>query len=210
MTNPNSNKTSKKLTVSLGLILASIGYAFYQNNLPVSSVTAVENNSPISSAVAVQNTLTTGVLPTTPVKITTPNTPKTTVPVVNVPTPTPVTPTPTPVVVVSTPTPAPVPVPKPAGKYLDGSYTGSAADAYYGMIQVKAIIQNGALADVQFLQYPSDRGTSVRINTRAMPILKQEAISAQSASVNIVSGATDSSQAFQQSLASALSQAKNV
>jgi len=60
---------------------------------------------------------------------------------------------------------------------------------------------------VQFLQYPSDRNTSIRINSRAMPILKQEAISAQNANVNIVSGATDSSQAFQQSLASALSQA---
>jgi uncharacterized protein with FMN-binding domain len=42
-----------------------------------------------------------------------------------------------------------------------------------------------------------------------MPYLKQEAIAAQSANVNIISGATDSSYAFRQSLASALAQAKS-
>ena len=107
------------------------------------------------------------------------------------------------------PTPPPVPISKPAGQYADGTYVGNPADAYYGTIQVEAIIKNGALADVQFLQHPSDRSTSVRINNHAMPILRQEAISAQSANVDIVSGATDSSQAFEQSIASALTQAKN-
>ncbi len=94
------------------------------------------------------------------------------------------------------------------GKYKDGQYTGIAADAYYGNIQVKAIIQNGVIADVQFLQYPNDRGTSIQINEQAMPYLKSEAIKAQSARVNIISGATDSSRAFEQSLGSALTQAE--
>ena len=110
--------------------------------------------------------------------------------------------------VVKTPTPAPAPV-KPAGQYTDGSYTGSAANAYYGTIQVQAIVTNGQLADVQFLQYPSDRSTSRYINSQAMPMLTQEAIQAQSANVSGVSGATDTSMAFVQSLASALAQAKN-
>ena len=92
--------------------------------------------------------------------------------------------------------------------YKDGSYIGSAADAVYGNIQVQAVIQNGKLADVTFLQYPNDRTRSVAINTVAMPNLKQEAIQAQSAQVDVVSGATDSSNAFVQSLASALNQAK--
>jgi uncharacterized protein with FMN-binding domain len=91
--------------------------------------------------------------------------------------------------------------------YRDGQYTGQTADAYYGTIQVKAVIQNGKLSDVQFLNYPQDRNRSIRINQAAMPILKQEAIQAQSAQVQIVSGATDTSQAFQQSLDSALTQA---
>ena len=95
------------------------------------------------------------------------------------------------------------------GTYKDGTYTGSAADAFYGTIQVQATIQNGKITDVQFLQYPNDRDDSIQINQMAMPQLKQEAIQAQSANVDIVSGATDSSQAFMQSLGSALSQAKS-
>jgi len=93
--------------------------------------------------------------------------------------------------------------------YKDGRYTGVAADAYYGYIQVLAVISGGKLTDVQFLQHPSDRSTSVEINSQAMPYLKQEALQAQSANVNIVSGATDSSQAFIQSLSSALNSAKS-
>lgn len=95
-----------------------------------------------------------------------------------------------------------------SGRYKDGVYTGNAADAFYGNIQVKAIIQNGKISDVQFLQYPNDRDNSIAINNAAMPQLKQEAIQAQSAQVDIVSGATDSSQAFIQSLSSALAQAQ--
>jgi uncharacterized protein with FMN-binding domain len=110
-----------------------------------------------------------------------------------------------------TPPPVPVPVPVIAKKnmYNDGTFTGVVADAYYGNIQVQAIIQNGKIIDVPFLQYPNDRSNSIRINNAAMPILKSEAISAQNANVDIVSGATASSQAFQQSLDSALAQAKN-
>lgn len=105
--------------------------------------------------------------------------------------------------------PAPKPVPqRPAGLFTDGSYTGSAANAYYGTVQVKAIVRNSVLADVQFLQYPSDRSTSRYINSQAMPLLTQEAIQAQSAQVSGVSGATFTSEAFVQSLASALTQAK--
>ena len=95
------------------------------------------------------------------------------------------------------------------GRYKDGEYTGNAADAIYGNIQVKAIIQGGNITDVQFLQYPNDRQTSIEINTQAMPYLKSEAIQAQSANVDIVTGATDSSIAFRESLASALGQASN-
>jgi uncharacterized protein with FMN-binding domain len=133
---------------------------------------------------------------------TTTKTPVTTTPVSTTPTPV-ATPTPTPA-----PTPAPVVAVKPVGQYTDGSYTGSSANAYYGTVQVKAVVSGGKLADVQFLQYPSDRSTSRYINSQAMPLLTQEAISAQNAQVNGVSGATFTSQAFIQSLTSALSQAK--
>jgi uncharacterized protein with FMN-binding domain len=95
-----------------------------------------------------------------------------------------------------------------SGLYKDGQYDGAAADAYYGFVQVRAIIQDGKLIDVQFLSYPSDRSHSVEINNYAMPILKSEAIKAQSVQVNIVSGATNTSRAFIESLSSALNQAK--
>lgn len=125
--------------------------------------------------------------------------------------------TPQSVEVASTPpqpttTTAPVQTPvitKPKGLYADGSYTGSVADAYYGLVQVRATISGGKLTDVQFLQYPNDRSTSREINSQAMPLLKQEAIAAQSARVDGVSGATDTSAAFVESLGVALGKAKN-
>jgi len=106
-------------------------------------------------------------------------------------------------------TPAPVPVTKQTGQYKDGTYTGSSADAYYGTVQVQAVVQGGKLVTVNFLQYPSDRNTSRYINSQAMPMLQTEAIQAQSANVSGVSGATDTSAAFVQSLGSALAQANN-
>ncbi|MFI5212515.1 MAG: FMN-binding protein [Candidatus Saccharimonadales bacterium] len=93
--------------------------------------------------------------------------------------------------------------------YKDGEYTGPAADAYYGNIQVKVIVSGGKISDVQFLQYPNDRRDSIQINSQAMPLLKQEAIQAQSANVNGVTGATDTSQAFMQSLGTALRSAQS-
>ncbi|HEY7093045.1 MAG TPA: FMN-binding protein [Ktedonobacterales bacterium] len=97
--------------------------------------------------------------------------------------------------------------PTTAGQYKNGSYTGGAADAQWGNVQVKITIQNGRLTNVQFLQYPNHRDRSVEINNYAMPQLTSEAISAQSSQVDVISGATDTSEAFMQSLGDALSQA---
>lgn len=95
------------------------------------------------------------------------------------------------------------------GQYKDGNYTGPATDAFYGTMQVQAVISGGKLTDVQFLQYPNAPGHTTEVANFALPQLKQEAIAAQNANVNIVSGATQDSVAFQQSLAVALAQAKN-
>lgn len=106
------------------------------------------------------------------------------------------------------------PIPNPpmatanTGKYRDGSYTGDIVDAYYGNVQVMAIISGGKITDVQFLDYPQDRQNSVRINSRAMPRLVSEAISIQDSNVNTVSGASFTSAAYRASLSSALSQAR--
>jgi uncharacterized protein with FMN-binding domain len=97
----------------------------------------------------------------------------------------------------------------PAGvTYKDGVYTGDVTDAYYGNVQVQTTVAGGKIADVKFLDYPSDRQTSQEINSQAMPYLKQEAIAVQSANVDIVSGATQTSLAFRKSLQSALAKAQ--
>jgi len=95
------------------------------------------------------------------------------------------------------------------GRYKDGSYQGSVADAYYGNVQVQADVKNGQLVSVRILQYPNDRNTSRYINSQALPMLKQEAIQAQTAQVDFISGATLTSNAFVQSLSSALDQAQS-
>lgn len=109
-----------------------------------------------------------------------------------------------PTVAVSTSTPE-----KIAGKYKDGTYNGTIEDAFYGNLQVQAIIKDGKLTDVVPLLYPNDNRTSISINTQAIPMLRDEAVKAQSAQVDIISGASDSSPAFSRSLASALKKAQN-
>ncbi len=112
----------------------------------------------------------------------------------------------TPIISGNTPPPQPIAA-MSNSKYKDGTYTGNVADAFYGNIQVNAVISGGKIVDVVFLQYPNDRSTSIEINSQAMPILKQEAITSQSANVDGVSGATASSQAFIESLGTALQKA---
>lgn len=94
------------------------------------------------------------------------------------------------------------------GSMRSGTYTGLVADAFYGNVQVKVTISRGKLTNVDFLQYPNDRQTSRMINSQAMPLLAKQAITAQSAQVDGVSGASATSQAFVQSLSDALAQAK--
>ena len=93
------------------------------------------------------------------------------------------------------------------GKYRDGTYTGDPVDVFYGTVQVKAVISGGMITDVIFLSYPNSRSTSQQISNRAMSKLTQEAIASQSAQVAVVSGATDTTQGFIESLQSALNKA---
>lgn len=104
----------------------------------------------------------------------------------------------------SNPTPTPVQV----SGFKDGTYTSPVTDAVYGSLQFKVAISGGKISDIQFLQYPSDNGHSMEVSNYSLPILKQEAIQSQSANVQIVSGATQTSNAFRQAMATVLAQAK--
>jgi len=108
------------------------------------------------------------------------------------------------------PQPAPPTSPPPvtSGKFRNGSFTGNVADAFYGPLQVKAVISGGKIVDVVFLQYPNDVPTSKEVSAFAIPALKSDAIKKQSAQVDIVSGATQTAEAFRITMGAALSQAQ--
>ena len=95
-----------------------------------------------------------------------------------------------------------------AGAVLhDGLVLGVSANAFYGQVQVQAVVQGGKLASVKVVKFPNDRNTSRYINNQAIPVLRQEAIQAQGGHIDTVSGATLTSDAFATSLADALGQA---
>lgn len=90
----------------------------------------------------------------------------------------------------------------------DGVYTGtSAAARSYGNVQVQITVSGGQLTDIQFLAYPDRDGESRDISNRALPQLRQEALTAQSASVANISGASWTTRAFKNSLNVALAKA---
>ncbi|MFF7475546.1 FMN-binding protein [Streptomyces sp. NPDC008092] len=85
--------------------------------------------------------------------------------------------------------------------------TGDTVQTRWGPVQVKVTIKSGKITDVTAVQYPSDNPRDQQINDYALPQLRSEALAAQSASIDTVSGATYTSQGYQQSLQSALDSA---
>ena len=97
------------------------------------------------------------------------------------------------------------PTTAPAGQAK--SYDGQVFENQYGSVQVRVVIQGGHITDVQALQMPADRQRSAEISQFAEPQLRSEALQAQSANIDLVSGATYTSESYAQSLQSALDQA---
>ncbi len=95
-----------------------------------------------------------------------------------------------------------------SGAIVDGTYVGVADSNKWGAVQVQAVYSGGQLVDVQILQYPDGDNKSVRINQRSLPRLISDAIAAQSADVNTISGATYTSNSYKASLQSAIDAAK--
>lgn len=112
----------------------------------------------------------------------------------------------------STPSPAapaatPSASPSPSPAAVSGSFTGSDFPNRFGDVVVRVVITNGHLSDVQAVQLPSDRARSAYISQVAGPMLRSEVLQAQSANIDIISGATYTSQSYAQSVESALQQA---
>ena len=111
-------------------------------------------------------------------------------------------------VISSTPAPSAGPdTSQASGSTGTTTVTGSAASTRYGPVQVAITTDGGTITEVSVLEYPNSDSRDVEINNYALPILVQETIDAQSANVDMVSGATFTSIGYQQSLQSALDQA---
>jgi uncharacterized protein with FMN-binding domain len=96
---------------------------------------------------------------------------------------------------------------KASGSKASGAaktYTGQPADTRWGTVQVQITVQGGKVTGARAVQYPNDNGHDQEVNAYALPILAQEAVAAQSASIDAVSGATVTSGGYVQSLQSAL------
>ena len=83
---------------------------------------------------------------------------------------------------------------------------GPVIDTRYGPVQVELVVADGKISDVVALQLPTGR-RSGQISQVAAPILHDEALQAQSAKIDLVSGATYTSDAYTQSLQAAIDQA---
>jgi uncharacterized protein with FMN-binding domain len=103
-------------------------------------------------------------------------------------------------------TPLASPSPSPAA-VAGGSFTGSDFPNRFGDVVVRVVVVNGHITDVQSVQLPSDRARSAYISQVAGPMLRSEVLQAQSANIDIISGATYTSQSYAQSVESALQQA---
>jgi uncharacterized protein with FMN-binding domain len=85
--------------------------------------------------------------------------------------------------------------------------TGSTVNTRWGPVQVQLTVSGGKITDVAMLQYPNGNGTDQQISSYALPILMQATVDAQSANIDMVSGATYTSTGYLQSLQSAIDQA---
>jgi uncharacterized protein with FMN-binding domain len=106
------------------------------------------------------------------------------------------------------PTAAPT-APAQKGIAASGDVTGPVEDTPFGSVQVQVKVQSGRIVDIVALQLPNDRRRSAQISQYVAPILHDEALAAQSSQIDLISGATWTSGAYQASLQGALDKLAN-
>ena len=92
-----------------------------------------------------------------------------------------------------------------AATAVSGQFTGDAIDVGYGLVQVKITVSNGKITEADVVQAPS--GRNQRWTDFAIPNLRSQTLSAQSAAINGVSGASYTSYGWYKSLITALQKA---
>ncbi|MBB4966953.1 FMN-binding protein [Saccharothrix violaceirubra] len=91
----------------------------------------------------------------------------------------------------------------PAG----GGVTGPVVQTRWGPVQVRVTLEDGRITAVDVLQYPDENSKDEQINARALPILVDATLDAQSADIDMVTGATVTSEGYVESLQGALDEA---
>ena len=87
------------------------------------------------------------------------------------------------------------------------TYQGSVAETRWAPVQVSITVAGGKITSVSGPTYPNGHGRDREINAYALPVLKQETLQSQSASIDSVSGATVTSDGYKESLQAALNAA---
>jgi uncharacterized protein with FMN-binding domain len=110
-----------------------------------------------------------------------------------------------PSVAVATPAPS---TPAPLSAPVEQVVQGDVVRTPFGLVQVEMTLEGDTVRDVQALRLPSDRSYSAQISSVVEPILRDEALRAQSADIDLISGATYTSMGYAMSLQSALDLAR--
>ena len=95
----------------------------------------------------------------------------------------------------------------PAAGASSGTFTGDVVSTRWGDVQVQITVSDGKVTASEAVAYPHDNPRDQEINAYALPVLAQEVVTAQSAQIDAVSGATVTSDGYIGSLQSALDQA---
>ncbi len=107
------------------------------------------------------------------------------------------------------PSSSPTPSASSIGSTSDATRTttGPVVQTRWGPVQVELTTQGRKLTDVQVVQYPNGNSKDAEINDYALPVLVKDTLAAQSANIDMVSGATVTSTGYLQSLQAALDDA---
>lgn len=81
---------------------------------------------------------------------------------------------------------------------------GTSVPTQYGPVQVQIAVRNKRIVRATAIDYPQAGGRDIEINSRAIPLLQQETVQAQSVHIDTISGATFTSEGYLTSLQAAL------
>ncbi len=102
--------------------------------------------------------------------------------------------------------PAADPTGRPTQPAAAVTIVGSEVQTRYGPLQLSVTFEGSDITAVEALEAPSFHGESVQINAYAIPVLNAEAVAADSARIDAVSGATITTRAYLESLQAAIDQ----